>query len=192
VLIVDSATCTYYELFFYDPVRYQVLGIHWALTGARWPMGDGGALVPQRGTTVSAAPMLATTVRLAEVQAGRIDHVIGACSQANGPEHVWPARRSDGTNPSPSAPPVGARLRLKASVDPNAFTGQARVIAQAMATHGVMITDTCNSPLQIVGENVVSGWDDANLTQLKGLRIGDFEVVDTTPMMLSTDSWQVR
>jgi hypothetical protein len=192
LLIVDSASCTYYELFQYDTVRFRLFGTHYALTGAKWKMGEGGALVPQRGTTVSAAPLLATTVRLAEVQAGRIDHVVGACSQANGPTAIWPARKSDGTNTSPSAPPVGARLRLKAGVDLGAFTGQARVIAEAMATHGVMITDSCYVPLKIVGENVESGWDDDNLTQLKNLRIGDFEVVDTTPMMISPTSWQVR
>jgi hypothetical protein len=192
LLIVDQADCTYYELWYYDPIVYQLTGAHWALTGARWTMGDGGALVPQRGTTVSAAPMVGTTVRLAEVQAGRIDHVIGACSQANGPTRIWPARKSDGTNTSPTAPPVGARLRLKSTVNLNAFTGQARVIAEAMATHGVMITDTCYRPLQIVGENVAYGWDDTNLKQLKNLRIGDFEAVDTTPMMLSEESWQVR
>jgi hypothetical protein len=192
LLIVDQADCTYYELWYYDPMVYQLAGIHWALTGARWDMGDGGALVPQRGTTVSAAPMVGTTVRLAEVQAGDVDHVVGACSQANGPTKIWPARKSDGTNTSPTAPPVGARLRLKPTVDLDAFTGQARVIAEAMATHGVMITDTCYSPLQIVGENVAYGWDNTNLKQLKGLRIGDFEAVDTSPMMLSEDSWQVR
>lgn len=191
-LIVDSATCTAYELFYYERLYRQLLGFHWAASAAKWDLRAGGALVPQRGTTVSAIPLLGGMTRVDELNSGRIDHVLNACSMFNGPDKVWPARTSDGTDQSPSALPVGARLRLRSDVDRNRFTGQSRVIVEAMANHGVMITDTCYFPLAIDGENSATGWDDANLDQLDALRLGDFEVVDQSPMIISEDSWEVR
>ena len=88
--------------------------------------------------------------------------------------------------------PVGTRLRLKGTFDLSRFTGQARVIVEALRVHGLMITDTCSAPLAFGGENAATGWDDGNLRTLDELRVGDFEVVDASPMMISEDSWQVR
>ena len=192
VVVVDSATCDMFELVAYNKALYQMAGIHWAVRGVIWQLGAGSGLVPQAGTTVSAAPESATLPRVDEVRAGRIDHVIGACSAFTSATAVWPARGADGTDPSPSAIPIGSRLRLRSTVDVARYTGQSRVIAQALRDHGLLVSDTCDTALAFHGENAATGWDDANLGQLDNLRIGDFEVVDAAPMMISADSWQVR
>ncbi len=192
LLIVDSATCVAYELVNYERLWYDLLGIHWAVLGSTWRLGEGEALAPQSGVTVSGAPLIGTTLRLEEVRAGRIDHPIGACSDSTSSLATWPAQNADGTDTSPSAIPIGTRLRLKDSVDTSVFTGQSAVIARALEEHGAMVQDTCFKSLAFFGENVVAGWDDNNLKQLNSLVVGDFEVVDVTPMIISEDSWQVR
>jgi hypothetical protein len=85
-----------------------------------------------------------SAVRLDEVQAGSIDHVLKI---ALGPEasqrSVFPMVGSDGSSNDPFAPPTGLRLRIKPSVDLTALnlTPDALVIARAIQRYGVYIGD---------------------------------------------------
>ncbi|WP_147331992.1 hypothetical protein [Geodermatophilus marinus] len=84
-------------------------------------------------------------VRLDEVTAGRIEHVLKV---ASGPEasrrHVFPMVGSDGDSTHPDAPPQGLRFRIKPTVDLAALDlePQARVIAKALQEYGFYIGDS--------------------------------------------------
>ncbi len=197
VLVVDSNRCEAYELISFNPLAKLVLGVPWAAAGAKIALGAGAGLVPASSTTVSGAPLLAGLIRLDEVRNGSIDHVIGAASGKTSSRntHVWPAINGDGTDPHPDAIPVGTRLRLKNDVPVSHLTGQAAIVARALKVHGLLITDSLGSGagLGFSAENVEDGWDETNLATLAPLlRVGAFEVVDQTPMMVSPDSWAVR
>ena len=84
-------------------------------------------------------------VRLDEVEAGRIKHVLKV---AAGPEasedHVFPMTGSDGDSRDADAPPQGLRFRIKPSVDLEeaGLEGQALVIATALQEYGFYIGDS--------------------------------------------------
>lgn len=84
-------------------------------------------------------------VRLDEVTAGRISHVLKV---ASGPEtssrFVFPMVGSDGHSTDPAAPPQGLRFRIKPSVDLAALglSPQALVIATALQQYGFYIGDS--------------------------------------------------
>ncbi len=55
------------------------------------------------------------------------------CSLSSPPRsYVWPARHYASSSTDPARPPMGARLRLKASFDVSSYPPQARVILQAL------------------------------------------------------------
>lgn len=188
ILGVDVKDCSFYELFKINTGVWAASREVWASSGARWNLADGKT--QGFGTNAAQVPYPGITMRLAEVQRGRVDHMIGACTNAASPGFTWPARGSDG--PNPSGPPMGSRLRLKGSTDISKMSGQGRVIASALRDYGIILYDTCASPLQIAAENVASGWNDAELAPLKSLTLGDFEVVDQTPLKVSDTTWAVK
>jgi hypothetical protein len=190
VVVVDTAECSVYELFMYPPLYKAVLGAHFALGGARWELRD-GRTPGAGGTVASQVPLLAGVARVDEVRSGRVDHLLRGCSAGLSGAHTWPARRSDGDDDPSVAPPMGTRLRLRAEVPLDRFSGQGRVLARAMAEHGVLLDDTCDAGVAVTAENG-EGWVDAELAPLGSLTLDDFEVVDQTPMVVSPESWQVR
>jgi hypothetical protein len=95
------------------------------------------------------------------------------------------------TNPTVQ-PPMGARFRLKASVDISTLNPQSRVIAQAMKDYGMIVADN-GSNFFFSGAsysvNANNGfaltWNDSDIQDtlhgLKSLTFSQFEVVDLTP-----------
>jgi len=73
---------------------------------------------------------------------------------------------------------MGLRVRLKASVDISHLGKQARVIAQALKTYGMILADN-GSPWYITGASDRK-WNDDDLHGLGKLKGSDFEVVDTS------------
>ncbi|MFO0889051.1 MAG: IPT/TIG domain-containing protein [Isosphaeraceae bacterium] len=89
---------------------------------------------------------------------------------------------------------MGARLRLKASVNISGLSPQSRVIAQAMKDYGVIVADNGSNFFASgasysvdANNNFALTWDDNDIqsstTGLKSLKFSDFEVVDTTPVV---------
>lgn len=72
---------------------------------------------------------------------------------------------------------MGARLRLKASVDISGLPYQARVIAVALKRYGLILADN-GGPWEIQGAPN-SHWNDKALLTLERLEGRDFEVVNT-------------
>jgi hypothetical protein len=104
------------------------------------------------------------------------------------------------TNTDPSRdPPMGARFRLKASVDISQMNPEAKIIAQAMKDYGLILADN-GSNMYVSGaaysvnasNNFALTWDDNDIQDsvhgLKSLTASDFEMVDLTPQVSSVNA----
>jgi hypothetical protein len=90
---------------------------------------------------------------------------------------VWPATHWASRETEAALPPMGARFRLKSSVDISSYPPHAQVVLKALKTYGMLLADNG-------GNWFLSGapdprWDDKDLESLKKIRGRDFEVVLT-------------
>ena len=180
--VVQAGTCRLYELF--DAHRE---GGGWrAGSGAVWDLRS-NRLRPAGWTSADAAglPILAGLVRYEEVARGRIDHAIRVTIDRSQASYLWPARHHAG-QAGASLPPMGLRLRLRAGVDVAGFPYQARVILQAMRTHGLVVAD--NGSSGFIGGVPDERWDNDALHQLRRVTLADFEAVDTTALRIAPAS----
>jgi hypothetical protein len=102
------------------------------------------ALRPHGWTSADAAGLsiLAGLVKLSEVQAGLITHAIRVTFSATQQGYIAPATHAAGSEPLGSAyPPMGLRLRLRASVSTSGYTAASQVIMAAMKKYGVIVAD---------------------------------------------------
>jgi hypothetical protein len=178
VLVLRSGTCELFELY-----RGFPDGPGWrADSGARFDLTSND-LRPLGWTSADAAglPILPGLVRFDEVAAGEIRHAVRVTFSRTRRGYVLPATHAASSRTDPALPPMGLRLRLKASFDVSALTGQARVIAEAMQRHGVIVAD--NGSNWFFQGAPSPGWDDDDLGQLKAISGSDFEVVDTGPVL---------
>lgn len=182
VIVLDTAGCVGYEIIQYDPLIAELTGRHNGIGGARYTLDTSAR--PTTWTTASRLPVLGQHVLVDEARAGRVDHVIGFCSDRISPTHQWPAAASDGIDPA--AMPMGAWIRLRSDVDTSAFGPGSRAVAEALRARGAVLTDTCAHRFHLFGENSPD-WNDADLQMLRSLTAADFEVVDPTPMRMSDD-----
>ena len=188
VLVVDRDACVLYELWSAYP---QADGSWSAGSGAVFPLTS-NALRPSGWTSADAAglPILPGLVRYDEVSAGSIGHALRFTAAVTQRAFVWPARHFASSNTSPSVPPMGTRLRLKASVDISHFSPSNQVILQALKTYGMILAD--NGSNLFVSGAPDSRWDDADLGSLRQIVGSDFEVVDASSLQISPDSGQAR
>jgi hypothetical protein len=170
-LLLDRSRCRLYELF---ALRREGGGWH-AGSGATWNLRHFKAR--RRGWTSADAAGLPMLPLLATPGKGPIRHALRITVERTRQAFVWPARHYASDETDPSLPRMGERLRLKASVDISGLPRQARRVAKAMKTYGVIVADN--------GSNwYVSGvpsrrWSNDQLHALHGLTGRDFEVVDT-------------
>jgi hypothetical protein len=188
VLVVDHDACVLYELWSAYP---QADGSWTAGSGAVFPLGS-NALRPSGWTSADAAglPILPGLVRYDEVSTGTLAHALRFTAAVTQRAFVWPARHYASSNTSPSVPPMGTRLRLKAGVDVSRFSPTNQVILQALKTYGMFLAD--NGSNLFVSGAPDSRWDDADLANLRQITGSDFEVVDESSLELSPDSGQAR
>jgi hypothetical protein len=90
-------------------------------------------------------------------------------------KYVWPARHEAGDSTDPALPPMGLRLRLKASFPLKGYHGQALVILRALRRYGLIVADN-GSPWYLSG-TPDRRWDDDDLDQLKRVPGSAFEAV---------------
>jgi hypothetical protein len=121
-------------------------------------------------------------VKVSEVQAGAIHHAMRFTMDNTQQAYIHPATHAAGQTDA-TLPPMGLRLRLKASLDASAFTGAAKVIVVAMQQYGLILADN-GSNWYVSGDS-----DDAwtplmdDLVQAFGQIHGsDFEAVQTGPL----------
>ena len=94
--------------------------------------------------------------------------------------YVAPATHYASSSTNDSLPPMGMRVRLKASFDLSGFPPQAQVILQAMKTYGMLVADN-GSDWFFQGASDPR-WDDDDLDSIKGITGSNFEVVKMGPL----------
>lgn len=77
-------------------------------------------------------------------------------------------------------PPMGLRIRLKAGYAINALPAQAKIVAQAMQTYGMILADN-GSDYYFQGDPN-PGWNDTQLNALKAIPGDQFEVIVPGPI----------
>ncbi len=188
VLVVDVDACTLYEV--YDAER-QPDGTWEAGSGAVFDL-TGYELRPEGWTSADAAglPILPGLVRYEEVAAGAIRHAIRFTAPRTRQAYVWPARHHASDLTGQEYPPMGQRFRLRPDFDTSGFSEQARVVAEALKTYGMILAD--NGSSWFLSGAPDDRWDDDALRDLKQIRGADFEAVDVSSLMVDEDSGRVR
>ena len=168
-LVVDTSACKLYELF---ALKGKKAG-----SGAIWDLNT-DTLRPDGWTSADAAglPILPGLARYDEVAAGSIDHALRFTVQHSRKAHVWPARHDASSLTDPNLPPMGLRLRLKASFDTSGFPPQARIVLDALKRYGMMVAD--NGSNWYISGAPDPNWDNDDLHTLGQVKGSDFEVVD--------------
>jgi hypothetical protein len=174
VLAVDREHGKLYELF---SARPQPGGAWSASSGAIFDMNT-GKMRPQGWTSADAAglPIFPGLTRYDEVVVQKlIRHALRFTVVKSRRAYVHPATHFASPHTDANLPPMGMRVRLKASYDVSKFPPQSRVILQALKSHGMLLADNG-------GDWFLSGapdprWDDEDLSTLKRVKVRDFEVV---------------
>ena len=91
--------------------------------------------------------------------------------------YIHPAVHWAGSSTATNLLPMGARLRLRARFDTSPYTGDTRVILEALKKYGMIVAD--NGSNWFVSGATDSRWNDADLNQLKNVPGSAFEVVAT-------------
>jgi hypothetical protein len=173
-ILVDRDACKLYELY----ALYPTSGGWRAGSGAIWSLRS-NHLRPVGWTSADAAglPIFPGLARWDEVHRGSIDHALRFTAPRTRRAFVYPARHYASSSDDPALPPMGLRVRLKASVDLSALPPQARVVATALKRYGMILADN-GSPWFLSGAPD-SHWSNDQLRALSQLHGSDFEVVQT-------------
>ena len=166
------------------PLIYDAVlsGGHWTGgSGAIWDLRS-NALRQAGWTSADAAglPILPGLVRYDEVDAGAIRHALRFTAPHTRTAYILPARHQAGESSAAALPPMGLRVRLKASVDISGFGSQARIILTALTRYGMLLADN-GSPWYVTGAPDAH-WNDDELHALPTLHGSDFEAVDTSAL----------
>ena len=178
VIVVDRDAGMLYELFAAYP------------EGDGWRAGSGAvfdlssnALRPAGWTSADAAglPILPGLARYDEaVSAEGIRHALRFTASHTRRGYVSPARHYASSSTDPGLPPMGMRVRLRASVDISGYPPQARAVLEALKTYGMILAD--NGSDWYISGAPDSRWSDDDLRTLGQVTGSDFEVVRMGPV----------
>jgi hypothetical protein len=176
-LLLDKGACRLYELYALRP------------SGSGWTAGSGAVfdlrsnkLRPAGWTSADAAglPIFPGLARYDEVARGRIDHALRFTASRTRRAYVYPARHYASSSDDPALPPMGLRVRLKASVDISGYPPQARIVLQALKTYGMILADNGSSWFISGAPN--PKWSNDALHTIGAVKGSDLEVVDTSSL----------
>lgn len=177
--------CTLYEL-------YQVAnpsgGGFRAASGAIFKL-ESNALRTEGWTSADAAglPILPGLVRFDEIKAGVITHALRYTMVRTRHAFIHPATHAAGDQDD-TLPPMGMRIRLKASFDDSTFSAASKVIVKAMKTYGLILADN-GSDWYFTGESN-NAWEpemDKLLQNFSKVKGSDFEIVKTGDVIPQPD-----
>jgi hypothetical protein len=176
VLALRQGDCKLFELY---AAEREGSGWH-AYSGAAWDLGS-NALRPEGWTSADAAglPILPGLARRDEADSGVIRHALRITVPVTQKAYIHPATHWASAETDTDQPPMGLRVRLKASYDISGLRGQARAIAVALKTYGALVADNAGSPRVYVGGSVDPGWDDEALNGIKAIPASALEAVQT-------------
>jgi len=178
VLVLQRGSCRLYEL--YSARRH----------GAGWEAGSGAvfnlrsnALRHEGWTSADAAglPILPLLVRYPDVHAGQIDHALRVTVPRTQRGYIHPATHFASSSSDPGLPPMGLRLRLKASFSLAGFHGESLTVLRALKRYGLIVADN-GSPWYITGAPD-RRWNDEDLEQIKRVPGSAFEAVRSGPIL---------
>jgi hypothetical protein len=178
VLIVDRDACKLYELSGMSKQNGKWSG--WS--GATWNLRS-NALRPAGWTSADAAglPILPGLARWeGDASTGAIKHALRFTAERTRRAYIYPARHYASSLTDPALPPMGLRVRLKAGVNIATLPPQARIVAQALKTYGMILAD--NGSNWYLGGAPSEKWSNDQLHALGRLTGADFEVVDTVKL----------
>lgn len=173
-VLVASRNCHLYELY-----GARRSGNGWrAASGAVFDLRS-NKLRTAGWTSADAAglPILPGLVRPDEIRAGHIDHALRFTVARTQRGYIHPATHQAGSTNSMSAPPMGARFRLKASFSLKGYHGAALIILRCLKKYGMFVAD--NGSNWFISGATYRGWNDTDLNQLKRVPGSAFEVVAT-------------
>jgi hypothetical protein len=179
VLVAQEGSCKLYELY---KAHHSATKGWSAASGAVFDLTS-NALRPEGFTSADAAglPIFPLLVRYPEVQAGQIDHALRVTVPESQRGYIHPATHFASTSSDPNLPPMGLRLRLKASYSLAGVHGQALVVLEALKRYGLIVVDN-GSPWYITGAPDPR-WSESDLEQIKQVPGSAFEAVETGPIL---------
>ena len=176
-LLVDRDSCRLNELYALERTAH---GWH-AGSGAIWSLRS-NRLRPEGWTSADAAglPIFPGLARYDEVARGVIDHALRFTVERTRRAYIAPARHYASSLTDPDLPPMGLRVRLKASFDVSGFPRQARIVLVALKRYGMIVAD--NGSNWYISGAPNRGWSNDQLHTLGKVTGSNFEVVDTSKL----------
>ena len=175
VLVIDRDHWKLYELYSAYPVAGSM---NWtAGSGAMFDLSS-NALRPAGWTSADAAglPIFPGLARYDEVvDQGAVLHALRFTVSHTRHAYVARARHYASSDTSSTRPPMGMRVRLKASFDISSYPASAQVILQALKTYGMILAD--NGSDWYISGAPDARWNDNALNTLKNVPGSAFEVV---------------
>lgn len=185
LLVVHRPTMRLYEMWRANITAAGFAGgclAVWDMTRAYPPSGRGEQCTSADAAGFPIAPLLFTAD---EVAAGRVDHAIRFIlpnARIRSRVYVHPATHSTNPTSGPAtAPPYGARLRLRADFPLASLPNEgARVVARALQRYGMLLADGGNVALTARSDRSTRArWDGLlGPRDLQNIRPRDFEMVD--------------
>jgi hypothetical protein len=176
-LLLDRDACRLYEL-----GGLERRGGRWhAWAGATWSLRS-NRVRPAGWTSADAAglPIFPGLARYDEVRRGVIDHALRFTVERTRRAYLYPARHYASSLTDVNLPPMGLRVRLRASFNVRPFPRQARIVLVALKRYGMMVADN-GADWYITGAPN-RGWSNDQLHTLGRVKGSDFEVVDTAKL----------
>jgi len=162
------------------------------LKNGQWQCGSGAIFDlskvsygqrPKGWTSVDAAglPVFAGLLRYDEVAIRKeITHAVRFTVQNSRHAYVPPASHYASSKTDSTLPPMGMRVRLKASFDISKYPADAQVVLKGLKTYGMILADN-GSDWFITGA-ADSRWNDDDMNTLKKVKGSDLEVVKMGPL----------
>jgi hypothetical protein len=172
-----------------DDNRLFEMWLSYPQTSGGWKAGSGAIFdlnsndvrpTAQPGWTSADAaglPVFPGLVRYDEVSSGEIPHALRFTVDSSREAYVPPANHWASTDTSVNLPPMGMRVRLKASyVIPASFSGDTKTILRALQKYGMMVAD--NGSNWFISGAPDPRWNNNRLVnELRQVTGSNFEVV---------------
>jgi hypothetical protein len=111
------------------------------------------------------------------VEHDEIRHALAFVAGATAHAYVAPATHSAGGSSAAFAPPMGLRVRLRASFDLSGFHGASLAVLRALQRYGMLLTDNAGGQFWAVDGAKDPRWSVQDLDQIKTVPVSAFEVV---------------
>ncbi|MCC7370861.1 MAG: hypothetical protein IT306_20780 [Chloroflexi bacterium] len=186
LIVVDRDRCVLAEL----RGAQKTGSASWkASAGALFDLGSNDLRPDGWGSADTAGlPVFPGLARFEEVEHGEITHALRFTAPRIGQSHLWPARHGGPDGSDPELPPAGARFRLRATVNPAAYSPRAQVILVALQRYGMFLAEP--GPAWGLSGAPHPGWDEGVLAELEDVFGASFEAVDVSSLVIDGGSGQ--